>query len=54
MRFEENGVNMAVEMIYGDKRLSKSKGQHFAVGHSDQQRPNQTGSVGYGNCVHIG
>jgi hypothetical protein len=51
--FKKNGVDMAFEVIYGHQRLAKFSRQNFPVCHADQQRADQSWSIGYANGVEI-
>lgn len=54
VRFENYGVNMAFEVIYGDERLVEREGENLAVGHADEEGAGEAGTLGDGDGVEIG
>src|SRR5260370_9047991 len=54
MRLEKNRVDMAFKMIQRNERFTKFESQNFAVGHTNEQRADQSGSLRHANGVDIG
>jgi len=53
MCFKQNGVDVAFEMIDGDKRLADGHGQDFAVGDADKQRADESRTARHGDGVEV-
>ena len=51
--FQENGLDVAFEMIYADQRFVVGQREGFAVGDADEQRADQAGAAGDGDGVDI-
>jgi hypothetical protein len=41
---QQNGVNMTLKVVYGDKRLFQSKGERLGIGDSNQKGACQAGA----------
>jgi hypothetical protein len=52
--FKDYGVDVAFEVIYGDKRLAEREGENFAVGQADEEGACEAGTLGDGDGVEIG
>ncbi len=53
MRFEEDGVDVAFEMIYRDQRLVERLGQRFGVSDADEERADEAGALGHSDGVDV-
>ena len=51
VRFEEDGMNVAFEMIYRDQRLVERLGQRFGVSDADEERADEAGALGHSDGV---
>ena len=49
---EQDGVNVAFEVVHRDERLVESKRQRLGVADADKQRAGESGPLGDGNRVH--
>ena len=50
---QEDGVDVAFEVVDGDERLAEAEGQGFGVGDADEQRADEAGAFGDGDGVEI-
>src|ERR1700719_4515005 len=53
VRFKNHCVNVAFEMIHGDKRLVERQGENFAISHADEECAGEAGALGDGDGVEI-
>ena len=51
--FEQDGVDVAFEMVDGDQGFAERKGEGLGIADADEQRARQAGAVGNGNGVEV-
>ena len=53
VRFKNHCVNVAFEMIHGDKRLVECQGENLSVGHTNEECAGEAGALGDGDGVEV-
>jgi len=52
--FEQDGVDVAFEVVHGDERLVEGVGERFGVADADEQGSSEAGTGGDGDGVEVG